>query len=154
MTQNFFRLANDSIFVPENGPDKVVAPNRQLYAIMGEDHIRAMIRDFYQELSVSKIAGMFLGDLDAAAERSALFFMSLLGGPPLYAEKYGPPRLRARHLPFRITPSFQTEWLSCFDRVLSRPERYGFPSEDLAIFREFLRGFSAWMVNTSELLEE
>ena len=58
--------------------------------------------------------------------------------------------MRARHLPFRITPEARAQWLACFDRVLAdAPARYGFPAQHLPGFRAFLDGFSLWMVNTA-----
>jgi hemoglobin len=75
--------------------------------------------------------------------------VGLLGGPPLYHQRHGNPMMRARHLPFPITPAAREEWLACFDRVLAHaPERYDFPPQHLPGFRAFLRDFSLWMVNT------
>jgi hemoglobin len=59
--------------------------------------------------------------------------------------------MRARHLPFPITPRARAEWLACFERVLAHaPARYGFPAQHLPGFRAFLRDFSLWMVNTPD----
>ena len=68
---------------------------------MGVANIFRMLADFYRELGLSPVRHLFPGDL-AAAERSAAFFVGLLGGPPLYQLRYGNPALRARHLPFQI----------------------------------------------------
>ena len=71
-----------------------------------------------------------------------------MGGPPLYFEKYGPPRMRARHLPFEIDEEARQVWLLCFDKILNgAPEKYDFPPQHLEGFRKFLESFSAWMVN-------
>ncbi|MDQ3234656.1 MAG: hypothetical protein M3Q07_22860 [Pseudobdellovibrionaceae bacterium] len=117
---------------------------------MGEDNIKAMLRDVYEKLGASAIAGMFPRELVRASEKSALFFIGLLGGPPVYMQTYGPPRMRARHLPFCITEAHRREWLACFYAVLEHPERYQFPEEHLEGFKRFLDGFSGWMVNTDE----
>jgi hemoglobin len=118
---------------------------------MGEEAIFRMLEDFYSELERSPIRSLFPPDMRAASQRSAAFFVGLLGGPPRYHERYGSPRMRARHLPFAITESSRAEWLVCFERVLEdAPRRYGFPAEHLEGFRAFLRGFSLWMVNTEE----
>jgi len=86
-----------------------------------------------------------------SSRKSAAFFAQLLGGPQEYTELRGPPRMRARHLPFRITPRAREEWLRCFERVLVRATTdYGFPAEHLDGFRDFLRAFSMWMVNTAD----
>jgi hemoglobin len=118
---------------------------------MGEDAIVAMIEALYRELEASPLRPMFPADMRAAAQRSAAFFVGLLGGPPRYHERYGNPMMRARHLGFRITPRARAEWLACFERVLAKaPERHGFPAQHLPGFRAFLRDFSLWMVNTED----
>ena len=150
MSETFFRRADAPLHIPESGPNAAVAPSRDIYAAMGDENIKAMLRDFYLKLGASAIAGMFPRELLRASEKSALFFIGLLGGPPLYAETYGAPRMRARHLPFRITEAHRREWLACFDSVLEQPELYDFPRQHLEGFKKFLEGFSAWMVNTRD----
>ncbi|MBU6359131.1 MAG: hypothetical protein KGS46_03815, partial [Chloroflexi bacterium] len=67
----------------------------------------------------------------------------------LYHAKYGNPMMRARHMPFPINQAGRDEWLACFERVLDHAvENYNFPAQHLAGFREFLRGFSLWMMNS------
>src|SRR5947208_3312298 len=74
--------------------------------------------------------------------------VTILGGPPLYFEKYGPPRMRARHLPFEIDESARQVWLRCFEKVLEGADvKYQFPMEHMEGFKDFLKSFSAWMVN-------
>lgn len=117
---------------------------------MGEERIFAMLEAFYRELEQSSIRGMFPADMAAASRKSAAFFVGLLGGPPLYQQRYGSPMLRARHLPFVIDQAGRQEWLACFDRVLERaPREFGFPPQHVEGFRTFLREFSGWMVNSA-----
>jgi hemoglobin len=76
--------------------------------------------------------------------------VGLLGGPPLYHQRYGSPMMRARHLAFPIDEAARQEWLACFERVLAQAvQKYNFPAEHLEGFRTFLRDFSGWMVNTA-----
>jgi hemoglobin len=139
------------VYVPKINPGQIAPPSREIYAAMGEENIFRMIRDFYAELERSSLRPLFPADMQAASEKSAAFFVGLLGGPPLYHQRHGNPMMRARHLPFVITPRAREEWLACFDRVLAEaPQRYQFPEQHLPGFRAFLRDFSAWMVNTEE----
>jgi hemoglobin len=139
------------IYVPPGGPARVSAPSPEIYARMGEDGITRMLEDFYRELERSPLRTMFPADMVAASRKSAAFFVGLLGGPPLYHQRYGNPAMRARHMPFVIDEAARREWLRCFDAVLAdAPARYGFPPEHLPGFRAFLEGFSAWMVNTAD----
>lgn len=137
------------IFTPNMNPGSIPGPSREIYAKMGRDSIYRMLADFYALLESSEIRGMFPPNMLVSSQRSAAFFVQLLGGPPEYNEQFGQPRLRARHLPFRITESARRVWLTCFDRVLEDAVgNYGFPPEHVDGFRRFLDGFSRWMVNT------
>lgn len=57
-------------------------------------------------------------DLSEAREKLRLFLTGWTGGPQLYMEKFGHPRLRARHLPFRIGVDERDQWLHCFRLAL------------------------------------
>lgn len=138
------------IYVPPGGPPRVAAPSAEIYVVMGEANIFAMLEAFYHELEQSSLRSMFPRDMVKASQKSAAFFVGLLGGPPLYHQRYGNPMMRARHLPFVIDEAARQEWLACFDRVLEEaPAKYCFPAEHLPGFRAFLAGFSSWMVNTA-----
>ncbi|MEQ9363794.1 MAG: hypothetical protein RIF32_06110, partial [Leptospirales bacterium] len=82
--------------------------------------------------------------LEAAANRSADFFIQIMGGPAYYSRKHGPPRMRMRHLPFEIHGPARDLWLECFRDAL---DELPFPAEYRAEFEEFLASFSMWMVN-------
>lgn len=141
-----------SVFVPNIDPGQIPPPSREIYGRMGEANILRMMEEFYGELERTSLRPLFPADMVAASRRSAAFFVGLLGGPPLYHQRYGNPMMRARHLSFPITLRAREEWLACFDRVLAHaPERYAFPAEYLPGFRAFLEGFSLWMVNTEDL---
>ena len=136
------------IYVPPGGPPQGPGPSRDIYAAMGEENIFQMLEDFYLELGRSSVAHLFPKNLVSASRKSAAFFVGLLGGPPLYHQKYGPPMMRARHMPFAIDEAARQEWLRCFDTVLEdAEEKYRFPPQHLDGFRAFLDRFSAWMVN-------
>jgi hemoglobin len=137
-------------FIPPVDPRSIAAPSREVYDAMGEANIYHMLADFYRELEQSAVQGLFPKDMLAASQRSAAFYVGLLGGPPQYHERYGNPMMRARHLPFQIDQAVRDEWLACFERVLAdAPSKYAFPVEHLPGFIQFLRGFSLWMMNTA-----
>jgi len=139
------------VYVPPIDPGKIAPPSREICGLMGEAAVVRMIEDFYRELECSAVRSLFPPDMMAAAQKSAAFFVGLLGGPPLYHQRHGNPMMRARHLAFRITPRAREEWLACFERVLAdAPARYGFPAQHLAGFRTFLRDFALCMVNAQD----
>jgi hemoglobin len=137
------------VYVPPMRPGDV-PPCPKVIDSMGEENVVRMMSDFYSELEQSSIRDMFPADMQRASQKSALFFITLLGGPPYYAQIFGNPAMRARHMPFEITPAARNVWMACFERVLAHPERYSFPADKVEPFLAFLRGFSMWMVNTAE----
>ena len=137
-------------YVPSMNPADIAGPSHEIYAKMGRENLYRMIEEFYRELGSSAIRSMFPVDLVASSKKSAAFFAQLTGGPQEYTERHGPPRMRARHLAFRITPQARAEWLACFERILVRAVKdFAFPAEHLEGFRQFLEKFSMWMVNTT-----
>ena len=138
------------IYIPPDGPPRLATPSAEIYAVMGEANIFAMIEDLYRELEQSSLRALFPADMVKASQKSAAFFVGLLGGPPLYQQRYGNPMMRARHMPFMIDEAARQEWLACFERTLTcATEKYNFPTKHLPVFRAFLVGFSGWMVNTA-----
>jgi len=139
---------SDKIYIPPEGPPRTQIPSAIVFETMGQENIERMIGDFYRELENSTIRDLFPDDMQLSAHKSALFFVGFLGGPPLYQQEYGAPMLRARHLPFPITEETREVWLGCFDRILDRASvAYGFPEDQVPVFRTFLHQFSRWMVN-------
>lgn len=136
-------------YVPPEGPPQGINPSPQIYSLMGEDRIYQMLEDFYAELEKSSIRHLFPKDMKEASKRSAAFFVFILGGPPLYQQQYGPPRMRQRHMPFAIDENARQVWLTCFKHILEDADKkYHFPMEHMEGFWTFLDRFSAWMVNT------
>src|SRR3989441_9550521 len=107
-----------------------------------------MSPDFKKGLKRSEIGHFSPPDVEEGSKKAAPFFVPFLGGPPLYLQKYGPPRMRARHLPFEIDEASRQVWLACFEKTLEGADvKYQFPPQHLEGFKDFLKGFSAWMVN-------
>ncbi len=51
-------------------------------------------------------------DLAPAAERLTGFLEQYWGGPATYSEHRGHPRLRMRHMPFKVNPAQRDRWLA------------------------------------------
>lgn len=83
----------------------------------GEEGVRRLVDRFYDlmdsKAEVSGIRELHAKSLKASREKLFLFLSGWLGGPQLYVEKYGHPRLRQRHLPFAIGESERDQWMAC-----------------------------------------
>ena len=102
---------------------QIKSDTRTLYErIGGEAAIRRLVQRFYHhmdQLSEAKvIRDMHARDLHDAEEKLFMFFSGWMGGPDLYIERYGHPRLRMRHMPFAIDESARDEWMLCMRHAL------------------------------------
>lgn len=136
------------LFIPPGGPPQGIGPSREIFSAMGAENIYRMLEDFYAVLDKSEIRPLFPEDMKASSRKSAAFFIGLLGGPPLYAQIYGDPAMRRRHMAFPINEEARQVWFKCFcDTLAGAEEKYGFPEKHLPGFIHFLDEFSKWMVN-------
>lgn len=89
--------------------------DNSLYERIGGDAtLRVMLDRFYDYVyEHEQIAHLFNSDKEEIKEKQRLFLTQFLGGPQLYSETYGHPRMRARHMPHQITEEDAIAWLSC-----------------------------------------
>lgn len=84
--------------------------------IGGAEKLHDMVVRFYalmdSEPALADVRKLHQPSLDEATEKLFMFLSGWLGGPQLYAEKYGHPMLRARHLPFAIGKPERDQWLA------------------------------------------
>ena len=89
----------------------------------GEDGLRSIVERFYEVMDelpeVAVIRKMHPADLSASAEKLFMFLSGFFGGPQLYINTFGHPRLRARHLPFPIGSDDRDQWLLCMETALN-----------------------------------
>lgn len=94
--------------------------------IGGRETITKIVDRFYILMDIlpeaKDIRQQHKADLSEANSKLNLFLTGWLGGPPLYIEKYGHPRLRARHLPFTIGMKERDQWLTCMFQSLDETE--------------------------------
>ena len=147
------RAPDRAIYTPPDGPPATGGVGRDLYDLVGEAAIFAMIEDMYLRLGRSDAAHLFpRGEaaLREASKKTGAFFVFLFGGPPLYQQRHGRPMMRARHLPFEIDEAARRAWMACFSGAIGAAvERGDFPRERTAEVVGFLDGFSRWMVNVA-----
>lgn len=88
----------------------------------GEVAVRKPVHRFYRLMDAlpeaSEIRAMHPDDLQESEEKRFLFLSGFLGGPTLYIEKFAPPMLRRRHLPFAVDESARDQWLLCMCRAI------------------------------------
>lgn len=108
--------------------------------IGGEAAVRQIVEQFYHFMDTDPdfigIRKLHGETLEGARQKLFMFLSGWLGGPQLYVEQYGHPRLRARHLPFAIGISERDQWMSCMLKAMSTLEI------DQRLLQELTRAFS------------
>jgi hemoglobin len=83
----------------------------------GEAGVRALVDRFYDlmdlEPAYAPLRALHPPDLAGSRDKLHWFLCGWLGGPDLYQQRFGHPRLRARHLPYPIGIAERDQWLAC-----------------------------------------
>jgi hemoglobin len=100
---------------------KPKTPYQQLGAANG---LQQLVDHFYSVMDTDPKAhecrALHGKDLSQAKSKLFDFLSGWLGGPPLFEEKYGHPRLRMRHFPFAIGPLERDQWLYCMNQAMEK----------------------------------
>lgn len=110
----------------------------EVMTICGEAGIRRMVTAFYQRVRTDDLIGPMYpeGDWDGAEDRLAEFLLFRLGASTRYLETRGHPKLRMRHITFKIGLAERDRWLELMTAAM---EETGIPPAA----REFLDPFFA-----------
>jgi len=116
--------------------------------IGGADKLRELVDRFYDlmtlEPSFQRILQLHPGTLDNSRDKLFWFLSGWMGGPNLYIERFGHPRLRARHLSFQIGIAERNQWLICMKTAMQEVQL------DAALQERLLQSFyetADWMRN-------
>jgi len=85
-------------------------------AIGGEEAVRSLVDAFYDHMDSdpkAKTIRAMHEDLSVSRNKLFWFLCGWLGGPSLYVERFGHPRLRQRHAAFAIDDAARDAWMTC-----------------------------------------
>lgn len=90
-------------------------------AVGGAATFQAIVARFYELVADDEILRPLYPeeDLSGAEERLRMFLEQYWGGPRTYSELRGHPRLRMRHMPFKISPIAGEAWLRCMHTAVA-----------------------------------
>jgi hemoglobin len=117
--------------------------------IGGEARVKALVERFYDlmdlEPAYAALRAVHGSDLARAREKLFWHLCGWLGGPQYYVERFGHPRLKARHMPFVIGIHERDQWLACMDQAMGE---VAVDDELRARLRESFFQTADWMRNT------
>jgi hemoglobin len=129
----------------DSEPTPAPSPYEQLG---GDGAVRALVDAFYDRMDLEErfagIRALHPPSLDGSRDKLYWYLSGWLGGPSLYIERFGHPRLRARHLPFPIATPERDRWLACMRMALADA---GVPEPLAGALLGAFAGTADWMRN-------
>jgi hemoglobin len=105
------------------GDDQTSTEKTAYELLGGEARVRELVDLFYDRMALEPqfevIRKMHPDDMGSSRDKLFWFLSGWLGGPDLFVERFGHPRLRARHLPFSIGIEERDQWLTCMAHALT-----------------------------------
>jgi len=120
------------------------------YSLMGgESAILSLVDRFYFYMDTlpeaREVRAIHQADLSSAKSKLFKFLSGWLGGPDLFAQEYGHPRLKQRHFPFQVTEQGRDQWILCMNKALYE---VAMPDELRKNIKQALLDLATHMINT------
>lgn len=115
----------------------------------GHETFAKIVSVFYREVAADPVMKPMYpeDDLGPAEDRLRMFLEQYWGGPTTYGHTRGHPRLRMRHVPFRINPDARDRWLRHMRTALDEAQLS--PLHESTLW-DYLERAAYAMVNTFE----
>jgi hemoglobin len=121
----------------------------EIYAVIGHDGFERLVAAFYRQVPGDDLLGPIYpaDDLDGAEQRLRDFLIYRFGGPQVYIQQRGHPRLRIRHAPFSIGQRERDRWVLLMNRAL---DETALPSEVTQVLGAFFGPTATFLMNRPE----
>lgn len=118
-------------------------------AVGGSPTFERLVKVFYEGVATDPLLRPMYPeeDLGPAARRLQMFLEQYWGGPHTYSEERGHPRLRMRHVNFRVDAAARDAWLK---HMRTAVESLGLPEEHEKVLWEYLDRAAQFLVNTPD----
>jgi len=140
---------------PEGAAEAAAAPATPFDWVGGEDAVRRLVDRFYDLMDLeprfAQLRAIHPTTLDGSRDKLFWFLCGWLGGPDHFVERFGHPRLRARHMPYRIGIAERDQWMSAMTQAMAECEL------DVELQRRLAASFAHtadWLVNHSSLVSK
>lgn len=120
-----------------------------VYSMIGHQGFDRLVAAFYREVPGDDVLGPIYPahDFQGAEQRLRDFLIYRFGGPPVYIEQRGHPRLRLRHAPFSIGQIERDRWVRLMNRAL---EEAAIPDEAQRILKAFFESTATFLMNREQ----
>ncbi|HEV2295684.1 MAG TPA: globin [Tepidisphaeraceae bacterium] len=121
----------------------------QVYGLIGDEGFGRLVAGFYRRVAADDVLSPMYPkhDLPGAEQRLRQFLIQRFGGPEIYSQQRGHPRLRMRHGPFRIDRRGRDRWVELMEAALVEAE---LPAEAVPPLQKFFDEAATFMINAAE----
>lgn len=121
----------------------------EVMEVCGENGIRQMVAAFYRRVRTDDLIGPMYPeeDWDGSEERLAEFLLFRLGASTRYLETRGHPKLRMRHITFKIGLAERDRWLELMSAAM---EETGVPTKARGFLDPFFAQVADFMRNQAD----
>jgi hemoglobin len=128
---------------------QTIDPIGNLYAKIGsEKPFYALVDAFYALVEGDPILRpLYPEDLAPAKEHLTLFLIQRTGGRNTYSLERGHPRMRARHMPFKIGQKERDAWVKNMDQAIAVTPEFASYKD---VLQDFFGEFATFMINQPE----
>lgn len=114
--------------------------------IGGEATVGRLCDRFYELMDTvpqfAELRAMHPENLQGSRDKLYMFLSGWFGGPDLFVEKFGHPRLRGRHMPFAIGVQERDQWVACMALAM----------EDIGLSEDLRKGLLSNFFHTADFM--
>ena len=114
--------------------------------IGGEAAVAKLCDRFYELMDTvpqfKELRAMHPESLQGSRDKLYMFLSGWFGGPDLFVEQFGHPRLRARHMPFAIGIKERDQWVACMALAM----------EDIGLSEDLRKGLLSNFFHTADFM--
>jgi hemoglobin len=104
-----------------------------------------LVDEFYSRIEADpELRRVFPADMEDGKRGQMLFLAQYFGGPDIYNQQRGHPRLRMRHAPFEIGPHERDLWL---EHMLEAVDVVGIAEPARTEMRDYFTRTATFMIN-------
>ena len=127
----------------------IIDPVANVYSSVGCDEpFYKLVEQFYKGVENDPLLRpLYPKDLTESKRSLALFLIQRTGGAGTYSQERGHPRMRGRHLPFKIATAERNAWMANMEQALDAVPEF---AKHKVTLHEFFADFSTFLINAPD----
>jgi len=121
-------------------------PVATIYKEIGSDKpFTELVDVFYTQVEADPVLRpLYPADLTMPKKYLVMFLIQRMGGPTTYSDERGHPRMRARHMPFKIGLIEKNAWMNNMNTALESVAEF---KKHKTVLQKFFEEFATFMIN-------